>query len=78
MGRNGPIYRCERDALPTELYPHPFADERLIIGVDNLSNPLFQLLYPAHSQGRIGLTESKTGAFGKVEECLYRYLSNGV
>ena len=58
--------------------PETTENERLITGFNRPSNFLVRLFYPAYTQGNMGTTESKSGAFVKVAECLYRYSSNGV
>src|SRR4030095_11136393 len=65
---------CERDALPTELYPPVTYEKRARIWPQKFV--LVRLFYPAHSPEQMR-TRQKS-AFQKVGECLYRYSSNGV
>ena len=58
--------------------PETTENKRLITSFDRLSNPLVRLLYPAYTQEHMGATESKSGTFERVGECLLRYSSNGV
>ena len=72
-GKNA-LYPCERDALPTELYPLNCLEQETC----NWFRSALKPPCPAYVQWHMGTTGSKSAAFEKVGECLYRYSSNGV